>query len=173
MVDLLSNLDSHIKDIGDWEDINGHYRYNILEQVTPDDVMHSVKNSVFWKKCAATINSGTKAPPPGADVNLSKPPQRRPITFISYSAVVQKGTSTKGTQQSQNMDASMDASTISGASKTGPVCEGIDDLKIKLAEIDTEMNRYSAQQQTVEDDVSTLTQSMQKWHLKLLKSVKI
>jgi hypothetical protein len=62
-VDLLSNLDSHIKDIGDWEESNGHYIYNILEQVTPDDVMRNVEHSGFWKKYAATIDSGTKAPP--------------------------------------------------------------------------------------------------------------
>jgi hypothetical protein len=36
MADLLSNLDSHIKDIGVWDDSDGHYRYNKMEQVTPD-----------------------------------------------------------------------------------------------------------------------------------------
>jgi SMC interacting uncharacterized protein involved in chromosome segregation len=65
-------------------------------------------------------------------------------------------------QQIQNMDATTAASPMSGTSKTVPVFEVIDDLKRKLAEIDVERNRYSAQQQKVEDDVSTLTQSIHK-----------
>jgi hypothetical protein len=162
MVDLLSNLDSHIKYIGDWEERYGHYIYNILEQVTPDDVMRNAQNSGFWKNYAATIDSSTTSPLPGADANLNKPPQRRPRMFISYSAVVQNASSTKMKQKIQNMDTTTVASTISGTSETGPVFEGIRDLKRKLAEIDAERNRYSAQQQTVEDDVSTLTQSIHK-----------
>jgi hypothetical protein len=66
--------------------------------------------------------------------------------FISYSTAVQMK------QQSQKMDATTVASTISGTSETAPVFEGIGDLKRKLAEIDAERNRYSAQQQKVEDD---------------------
>jgi septal ring factor EnvC (AmiA/AmiB activator) len=54
------------------------------------------------------------------------------------------------------------ASTISGTSESFPVFEGIDEIKKKLFEIDVERNRYSSQQQKVEDDVSTLTQSMHK-----------
>jgi hypothetical protein len=162
MVDLMSNIDAHIKDTEDWEESDGHYIYNIIKQVTPYDAMRSTENSGFWKKYAATIDSGTTPPALGADVDLSKPLQRRPRTFVSYSAVVQKTVSTKATQQSQNMDATMDVSTISGAIEMGPVLEGIADLKRKLADIDTDLNRYSAQQQKVEDDVNNLTQSMHK-----------
>jgi SMC interacting uncharacterized protein involved in chromosome segregation len=61
-----------------------------------------------------------------------------------------------------NMDATTVASKISSIRETVPVFEGIDDLKRKLAEIDAERNMYSAQQQKVEDGVSTLAQSMQK-----------
>jgi hypothetical protein len=95
------------------------------------------------------------------DVTLNKPPQRRTIMPISYSAVVQKVT-TRNSKQSQNLDATTAASTISGTSGTFPVFEVIDELKRKLAEIDVERNRYSSQHQKVEDDVSTLTQSMHK-----------
>jgi chromosome segregation ATPase len=82
--------------------------------------------------------------------------------FISYSAVVQKEKNTKMKQKSQNMGATTAASTISGTSETGPVFEGINDLKKKLAEMDAERNRYSSQHQKVEDDVTTLMQSMHK-----------
>jgi hypothetical protein len=124
--------------------------------------MRNAGNSGLWKKYAATIHSGATPPLLGADANLNKPPRRRPRVFISYSAVVQKETSTKVKQQSQNMEATMAASAISGANETGPVFEGFVDLKRKLAEIDAERNRYSAQQQKVEYDVSTMTQSMHK-----------
>jgi hypothetical protein len=80
---------------------------------------------------------------------------------ITYSALVQKVT-TRNSKQSQNLDATTAASTISGASETFPVFEGIDELKKKLAEINVERNRYSSQEQKVEDDVITLTQSMHK-----------
>jgi hypothetical protein len=82
MVDLLRNLDSHIKDIGDWEEIDGHYIYNILEQVTLDYAMRKAENSGFWKKYAATIDSCIMAPLPGADANLNKKPQRRPCSSV-------------------------------------------------------------------------------------------
>jgi hypothetical protein len=130
MADLLSNLDPHIKAIGKWDDCGGHYRYNTMEQVTPDDAMRHTESSGFWKSYAATIDSSTKDPLPCTDVTLNKPPQR--------------------------------ASTISGTSKSFPVFEGINELKKKLAEIDVERNKYSSQQQKIEDDVSTLTQSMHK-----------
>jgi hypothetical protein len=47
MADLLSNLDSHIKYIGEWDDCNIHYRYNTMEQATPDDATRYTKNSGF------------------------------------------------------------------------------------------------------------------------------
>jgi hypothetical protein len=161
MADLLDNLDSHIKDICEWDDSDGHYGYNTMEQVTPDDVMRNTANSGFWKTYAAIIDSSTKDLLPGTDLTLNKPPQRRSRMPISYSAVVQKQTN-MNSKQSQNMDATTAASTLSGTSETFPVFEGIEELKKKLAEIDVERKRYSLQQQKVENDVSTLTQSLHK-----------
>jgi hypothetical protein len=141
MADLLSNLDSHIKDICEWDDCDGNYRYNTMEQVTPDDAMRHTEISGFWKSYAATIDSSTKDPLSCTDVTLNKPPQRRTRMPISYSAVVQKVT-TRNSRQSKNLDATTAASTISGTSESFPVFEGIDELKKKLAEIDVERNRY-------------------------------
>jgi hypothetical protein len=123
--------------------------------------MCNTANSGFWKTYAATIDASTKDPLPGTDVTLNKPPQRRSRMPISYSDVVQKETN-RNWKQSQNMDATIAASTISGTSEKIPVFEGMEKLKKKLAEIDVERKRYSSQQQKVEDDVSTLTQSMHK-----------
>jgi prophage DNA circulation protein len=54
------------------------------------------------------------------------------------------------------------ASTISGNSGEPRNDAGIDDLKRKLAEIDTHRDNYEKQQQKVEEYVSTLTESMHK-----------
>jgi hypothetical protein len=47
MVDLLSNINDHIKDTGNWSACNNHYRFNSGKKVTPDDVMQSAVNSSF------------------------------------------------------------------------------------------------------------------------------
>jgi septal ring factor EnvC (AmiA/AmiB activator) len=52
--------------------------------------------------------------------------------------------------------------TISGDSGTPRSFEGIDELKRKLAEIDTHLDYYAKQKQKVEDDGRTLTESMHK-----------
>jgi septal ring factor EnvC (AmiA/AmiB activator) len=71
--------------------------------------------------------------------------------------------STKGvSQNNQSVDATTTASTISGDSGEPWKDAGIDDLKRKLAEIDTHRDNYAKQQRKVEDDVRTLTESMHK-----------
>jgi prophage DNA circulation protein len=60
------------------------------------------------------------------------------------------------------VDATTTGSTISGDIGEPWNEAGIDDLKRKLAEIDTHRDNYAKQQQTVEDDTSTLTESMHK-----------
>jgi hypothetical protein len=64
MFDLLSNIDDHIKDTGDWSACDNHYRFNTGEKVTPDDVMRSAGNSLFWKSYADGISAG---PTPNRD----------------------------------------------------------------------------------------------------------
>jgi chromosome segregation ATPase len=58
------------------------------------------------------------------------------------------------------VDATTTASAISGDSGEPRNEAGIDNLKQKLAEIDTHRDNYEKQQQKVGDDVSTLTKSM-------------
>jgi hypothetical protein len=47
MVDLLSNIEDHIKDNDDWSTCDNHYFSNSGEKVTPDNVMQSAGNSSF------------------------------------------------------------------------------------------------------------------------------
>jgi hypothetical protein len=98
--------------------------------------------------------------PTETGVDLNKPPARRPITIISFAAVVQKQSSKGASQKHQSVDATTTASTISRDSGDPRNDAGIDDLKRKLAEIDTHRDNYAKQQQHVEDNLSTLTESM-------------
>jgi chromosome segregation ATPase len=95
-------------------------------------------------------------------VDLTKPPARRPRTIFSYAAVVKKQSTKGDSQNNQSVDVTTTASTISGDSGEPQNEAVIDDLKRKLAEIDTRRDNYAKQQQKVEDDVSTLTESMHK-----------
>jgi proline dehydrogenase len=95
--------------------------------------------------------------------------QGRPKTIVSYVAVVQKQ-STKGvSKNNQCVDATTTLSTISGDSVEPWNDVGVDDVKRKLAEIDTHRDNYAKQQQKVEDDVSTLTESMHKMASYIIK----
>jgi hypothetical protein len=58
IVDLLSKIDVHIKDTGDWSACDNNYRFNSGEKVTPEDVMRSAGNSSFWKSYTDGISSG-------------------------------------------------------------------------------------------------------------------
>jgi hypothetical protein len=160
MVDLLSNIDEHIKDTSDWSACDNHFRFNIREKVTPDDVMQSAGNFSFWKSYADGISA--RPTPTETGVDLTKPPARRPRTIVSYSTVLQKQSTKGASQNNQSVGATTTASMISGDSGVPPNGEGIDDLKRKLAEVDTHRENYAKQKQKVEDDVSTLTESMHK-----------
>jgi hypothetical protein len=118
--------------------------------------MGSAGNPSFWKSYAAGIGTGT--PAREFEFDLNTPPSRRPITNISYITVVQKQAAKGVSQNSQSVYATTTTSTISENSGTPWSFEGIDDLKQKLAEIDTRRDNYAKQQQKVEDDVSTLTE---------------
>jgi hypothetical protein len=159
MVDLLSNIDEHIKDAGDWAGCDNHYRFNSVEKVTPDDMMRDAGHSSFHKSYADGISAGPTPTEKGVD--LTKPPERRPITIVSYAALVQKQLTKGIIQNNQSVDATTTASRISGDSGEPRNEADIEDLKWKLAEIDTHMNNYEKQQK-VEYDVSTLTESMHK-----------
>jgi hypothetical protein len=87
MVDLLSKIEDHIKDTGDWSACDNHYHLDSGEKVTPDDVMWSAGSSSFWKSYADGISAGPIRTKTGFD--LTKLPARRPRTIISYAAVEQ------------------------------------------------------------------------------------
>jgi prophage DNA circulation protein len=93
---------------------------------------------------------------------LNKPSSRRPRTIVSYAALVQKQAAKWVSQNSQSINTTTKASKISGDRGTPRTAKGINDLKRKLAEIDTHWDNHAKQQQQVEDDVSTLTESMHK-----------
>jgi hypothetical protein len=135
MVDLFNNIDEHIKDTGDWDACDNHYKFNSGEKVTPNDVMRDAGNSSFWKSYADGISAGPT--PTETGVDLTKPPAMGPRTIVSYDVVVHKQSTKRNGKNNHSVDATTTASTISGDSGEPQNEAGIDDLKRKLAEIDT------------------------------------
>jgi chromosome segregation ATPase len=92
------------------------------------------------------------APPPRSIRNVQ----------VSYSAITQKSTGPKtATASTAPKTADSSTSSISNTNKN-EFENGMQQLKRKLAEIDQEWSQFKTQQQKVKDDVSTLTQSMNK-----------
>jgi septal ring factor EnvC (AmiA/AmiB activator) len=132
--------------------------------------MRGAGNSSFWKSYADGISAGPILT--GMGVDLTKPPGRRPRKIVSYAAVVQTQSTNGNSQNNQYVDATTTASTISGDSGEPRNETGIDDLKRKFAEIDTHRDNYEKQQQKVEDDISTLTESKHKMATDIINIMK-
>jgi septal ring factor EnvC (AmiA/AmiB activator) len=82
---------------------------------------------------------------------------------VSYSAITHKNTGPKTAATTSTAPKTADSSTSSISNTSDNEFDnGMQQLKRKLAEIDQERSQFKTQQQKVEDDVSTLTQSMNK-----------
>jgi septal ring factor EnvC (AmiA/AmiB activator) len=98
------------------------------------------------------------------DKKMNAPPPRSIHNVqLSYSVITQKttGLKTAATASTAPETAVSSTSSISNTNDNEDD-NGIQQLKRKLAEIDQERIQFKTQQQKVEDDVSSLTQSMTK-----------
>jgi hypothetical protein len=164
--DLMSGLDEHIRQVGDWATCDTHYRYHVHEKVTPhSQLTRANENQDFWSSYAVKL-SGSAAPTMETDKTMNAPPPRSIRNVqVSYSAIAQKNTGSKAaaTASTTSETAESSTSTISDArNDEDDDDDGMQRLKRKLVEIDQERSQFKTQQQKVEDDVSTLTQSMTK-----------
>jgi hypothetical protein len=161
---LMLGLDEHIRQVGDWETCDTHYRYHVNEKATPHrKLTRANENQDFWSIYAVKL-SVSAAPAVETDKTMNAPPTRSIRNVqVSYSAIAQKNTGSRAaaTASATSETAARSTSTISDAhnDKDDDIMQ---QLKRKLAEIDQERSQFKTQQQKVEDDVSTLTQSMTK-----------
>jgi hypothetical protein len=162
--DLMEGIDEHLRQVGDWETCDTHYIYHVNEKVTPHSQLTRAKeNPDFWSSYAIRL-SGSAAPAVETDKMMNAPPPRSIHNVqISYSAITQKNTGSK-TAATASTAPETAASYTSSISNTNDNTDdnGMQQLKRKLAEIYQERSQFKTQQQKVEDDVSTLTQSMTK-----------
>jgi hypothetical protein len=160
--DLMEGIDEHIRQTGDWETCDTHYRYHINKKVTPHNQLTRVNNNPdFWSSYAIRL-SGSAVPEVETDKTMNAPPRRstRNVKF-SYSAITQKNTGTKTVATASTAPETEEISTSSISNTSDNEDDsGMQQLKRKLAERDLERSQFKTQQQKVEDDVSTLTQSM-------------
>ena len=112
---------------------------------------------------------------------MPPPPRTVRNVQVSYSAMAQKNIGVKtATTASSNPATATTASTTpvtttsttSSISNTQENESGIQQLKRKLDEIDQERIKFKSQQQKVEDNISTLTQSMTKMGGDILDVIK-
>jgi hypothetical protein len=162
--DLMEGIDEHLRQVGDWETCNTHYRYHVNEKVTPhSQLTRANENPDFWSSYAIKL-SGSAAPAVETDKTMNAPPPRSIRNVqVSTSAITQKNTGPKtaATASTAPKTAASSTSSISDTN-ANEYYNDMQQLKRKLAEIDQERSQFRTQQQKVEDDVSTLPQSMTK-----------
>jgi septal ring factor EnvC (AmiA/AmiB activator) len=98
------------------------------------------------------------------DKTMNAPPPRSILNVqVSYSAITQRNTWPKTVATASTAPEIAESSTSSFSNTNDNEDDnGMQQLKRKLAEIDLERSQFKTQQQKVEDNVSTLTQSMNK-----------
>jgi small-conductance mechanosensitive channel len=98
------------------------------------------------------------------DKTINAPPPRSICNVhVSYSAITQKNTGPKMVATASTAPETEESSTSSiSNTSVNEDDNGMQQLKRKLAKIDLERSQFKTQQQKVKDDVSTLTQSMNK-----------
>jgi hypothetical protein len=58
----MKGIDEHIRQIGDWETYDTHYRYHVNEKVTPhSQLTRANENPDFWSSYAIKL-SGSSVP---------------------------------------------------------------------------------------------------------------
>jgi hypothetical protein len=160
----MEGIDEHIRQVGDWETCDTHYRYHVNKKVTPhSQLTRANENPHFWSSYAIKL-SGSAVPAVETDKTMNAPPPRSIRNVpVSYSAITQKNTGPKTVVTASTAPETEESSTSSISNTNDNEDDnGMQQIKRKLAEIDLERSQFKTQQQKVEEYVSTLTQSMNK-----------
>jgi hypothetical protein len=117
----MEGIDKHLRQVGDWETCNTHYRYHVTEKVTPHSQLTRVnENPDFWSSYAIKL-SGSAAPAVETDKTMNAPPPRSIRNIqVSYSATTQKHTGPK-TAATASTAPETSASSTSSISNTCPM----------------------------------------------------
>jgi hypothetical protein len=92
----MEGIDEHLRQVGDWETCNTHYRYHVNEKVTPHSQLTRANvNPDFWSSHAIKL-SGSAVPAVETDKTMNALPPRSICNVkVSYSAIRQKNTGPK------------------------------------------------------------------------------
>jgi hypothetical protein len=162
--DLMEVINEHLRQVGDWETCDTHYRYHVNEKVTPHSQLTRANENPDFRSSYAIKLNGSAVPVVETDKMMNAPPpQSIRNVQVSYNAITQKNTGPKtaATASTAPETAASSTSSIRNTSNNEDY-NSMQQLKRKLAEINQEQSQLKTQQQKVEDDVSTLTQSMTK-----------
>jgi hypothetical protein len=146
--DLMEGIDEHLRQVGDWETCDTHYRYHVNEKVTPhSQLTRANENPDFWSSYAIKlIGSAVSAVDTGKTMN-APPPRSIHYVQVSYSAITQRdtGPKTAATTSTANETAAKSTSSISNTNDNEDD-NSMQQLKRKLAEIDQERSQFQTQQ---------------------------
>jgi hypothetical protein len=149
--DLMEGIDKHIRQIGDWETCDTHYRYHVNEKVTPhSQLTRANENPDLWSSYAIKL-SGSAVPAVETDKTMNAPPPRSIRNVqVSYSAIAQKNTGTKTVATASTAPETEESSTSSiSNTNSNEDDNGMQPLKRKLSKIDLERSQFKTQQQKV------------------------
>jgi hypothetical protein len=94
--DLMEGIDELIRQVGDWETCDTHYRYHVNKKVTPhSQLTRENENPDFWSSYAIKL-SGSTVPAVETDKTMNAPsPCSIRNVHVSFSAIRQKHTGPK------------------------------------------------------------------------------
>jgi hypothetical protein len=176
---MLASIDSDLDKIGQWEKCHTHYKYLPSKSITVIGSIPRSTPTTFWINHLAAFQA---VPIPGEilTVDLQRPkPKLNAWVKVSYSDISRgagsightaatsestQETTTGQTQSTTNVAESFENSLGSGrtAKKPEGAISGLSNLKRKIDKIDQERELFKAEHAKLEDEVSSMTNSLSK-----------
>jgi hypothetical protein len=175
---MLANIDSDLDKIGQWEECNTHYRYLPSDPITVIGSIPRSTPTTFWDQHLSAFQVG---PIPGeiSTANLQGPKLKRNAwTKVSYSDIARGAGSTAHTPPTTASTRATNTGLTEATAKvsesaqnsldSGPINQpegtisGLSNLKRKMDKIDQERELFKAEHAKLEDEVSSVTNSLSK-----------
>jgi hypothetical protein len=175
---MLANIDSDLDKIGQWEECNTHYRYLPSNPITVIGSIPRSTPTMFWAQHLSAFQVG---PIPGeiSTANLQRPKLKHNAwAKVSYSEIARGAGSTAHTSpttastRATNTGLTEATATVAESAQnsldSGPINQpegtiyDLSNLKCKMDKIDQERELFKAEHAKLEDEVSSLTNSLSK-----------
>jgi hypothetical protein len=171
---ILDHINETLNSIGDWDECRTHFRYLPPMQLSVVGRVPSSTQPAFWANHLSQFC--TAIPSEISTEFLQQPKQQRAAwAKVSYSnaakglqgqatATTAASIAQPSTGKSQSSTSNNDSNSSDSNKQDHPegAILGLSNLKRKLAEIDKELELYKIEQTKMEDEISTVTNSLSK-----------